>query len=626
MARVRSRSGRGRNRPDVPVGRSYRPREIPRTPDRPSARNLAAWAKELLARARNAEYAEELRAEQYEAERRRAQELLAERERRQEAAQRRAEAAREARREALEQARETGEEREVRRYDELVDEELELARWQEENRDRLDWAEEFMEREREAEEAWREEQDNPRTDKWKDRNEALDLGISPNAIEENELSNTERRALLNPRDERYTPEMQWNIIRAQLEVRSQNETPGRPPRIPTAARSVFRADSNVPSYLLPVSIDPETDEVIRERVVLGEEGASEENLYEASQFGFAVRDPEVEIRYDNIESLLRASNPFQYDDMRQYLAWAESTDYRDREGNTHDPLTGRKYNLSDYLLSENINIDVDPNTLKLLWERERKRERIGIAPGPQGFGGGLAFTGKTYDASKYVTAPEMLSEIHSWQKNDPERLKRWQQRLFDANILDEGYVPGVFDPLSIEATIDFFNYAQTAGQERDADFATLLDELSTARERSEGGFGGGGGGGGGFGGVPVPTSDPAALRAIADQVGVEILGRRLNEDERGRVVNALIAAEQNEANFRQTAEGGTFFTVDPQARAAEIIREMAPEEAGSHDIAGAFDQFADIISEGMGIGSNPGFGGTVTPQGSAGLGGGPSVT
>ena len=101
---------------------------------------------------------------------------------------------------------------------------------------------------------------------------------------------------------------------------------------------------------------------------------------------------------------------------------------------------------------------------------------------------------------------------------------------------------------------------------------------------------------------PVVTN-PLDIRDTAQSVATKTLGRKFSDAELARFVSVYQQMEtgaQHQDYTAQTAGGTTTKQPGLEAAAEAQARNVAPVEAGAHDIAGAFDMFTQMLGGGQG--------------------------
>lgn len=122
--------------------------------------------------------------------------------------------------------------------------------------------------------------------------------------------------------------------------------------------------------------------------------------------------------------------------------------------------------------------------------------------------------------------------------------------------------------------------------QRQGSFSTLL--LGAARKRAEA-----------FG--PIALTDPAYIRQRADQLGQAILGRKLTDADRARLVSMIHDMEYASGKSQRAAGAEKYVGVDPSARLAEQVRAEHPVEAQAHDVADAYGMLREMMAGPMNL-------------------------
>lgn len=195
-----------------------------------------------------------------------------------------------------------------------------------------------------------------------------------------------------------------------------------------------------------------------------------------------------------------------------------------------------------------------------------------------------------------VLTKDLLSEFVKKARHDPNGFGSMQQELFlggfytpSASLEDIAF--GNLDDLTLDA---YYNLMQwTARYNEAGEDVTTADVLKervqrmgermaeiAAKSRAGGG-----------GGNIVNLADPAGLAQGLNAVAQDVLGRKATPDEQRMYVAAFHAMQSG----AQSATGGTVVTPDAQGQAEQMLRQQAPVEAQSHDMARTFDSFLKII-------------------------------
>jgi len=319
-------------------------------------------------------------------------------------------------------------------------------------------------------------------------------------------------------------------------------------------------------------------------------------------------------RVSAASDLYRTANPFfapgniegtGYDDAVLMLSGDEDIRFVDSKGNKRNK-NGKLYTFDDYVNGE-IRLDIDEDSLNMLVGKQPDLSTPALK----------AIKGETVTKTGTVTMSGVDTFWYFVQmsKNDPAKFTEFQSRLDAADFFGgDAFVAGKFDPATQAALSQFLGYAGTYGSAANLTFDELLYDLRDRKEITEGWGGGGFGGGGGGGGASAwAVTDEVALQQVADMAGKTLLGRNLTESERAQVVGQIKTLENAEGQ----KQSGAIQSIDPQARAEDIVRNMFPNDSKAHDMAGAFDMFAGILDAGLGLGSG-GFGQSSIPTGTGG--------
>lgn len=185
------------------------------------------------------------------------------------------------------------------------------------------------------------------------------------------------------------------------------------------------------------------------------------------------------------------------------------------------------------------------------------------------------------------------SAVKQYADMSPEQRRTVQQQLYDVGLYDSPYYTGKqsvrwgqYD-LDTKQALDRATAMAKGSGNLDmvlSQKADLSDLAAKARERQP---------------LTVHLTNPEDIKALGNQVAVQVVGRKLTTEE----LNKLVATRQSqERSAQQTAyaqagaSGGT--VTDPatsQGAFESEIRSMAPVEAGAHDIATQFSNFLSIL-------------------------------
>jgi hypothetical protein len=253
-----------------------------------------------------------------------------------------------------------------------------------------------------------------------------------------------------------------------------------------------------------------------------------------------------------------------------------------------------------------LDVDYPVQTKVETVPRSRPGRRGGYVPGGATKAQADEFTKRfagTETVKTTVTTQQLLKDFTKRSRTDKEGFAALQQQLFmggffNPNVAMEEIQVGTLDDNTMDA---WFNLLQWTARYNEAGEDTTWEEVLSersakllgplreqlARSRS--------GGGGGGGGNMVALADPAGLAQALNQVAIQTVGRKATPDEQ-RMFVATFHAMQSGA---QSATSGTVITPDVQGQAEQMLRQNAPVEAQSHDVARTFDDFLDIIG-GMG--------------------------
>lgn len=158
-----------------------------------------------------------------------------------------------------------------------------------------------------------------------------------------------------------------------------------------------------------------------------------------------------------------------------------------------------------------------------------------------------------------------------------------QRSLVEAGLLTGKFRVGSWDRTTRGAYEELLSLSNATGQQPDLILEELLAnpasdlaaEVGLPQERE---------------GPRLPN--PADIRAIADRVGEEILGRRVTQAELGAVISSV----------QQSADvAGEFEPPSLDVTTEQVLREQAPEEAAGMDVANAYRSFLSQLGAG-GIG------------------------
>jgi len=212
-----------------------------------------------------------------------------------------------------------------------------------------------------------------------------------------------------------------------------------------------------------------------------------------------------------------------------------------------------------------------------------------------------------------LTQAEVYFKIKSLAQSDPVRFKQYQKALYLGGFLSkpanagETWNPsGIMDQetdVALQEAVGYgYNEAWRNGQTFDSWLYTQVD--AGTQDQSGSGSGSGSGAANAW-----AVTDEVSLNMIVDTAGQSLLGRNLKPDERAQIVERIQAMENAEGQ----KTSGAIQTIDPTAQAENMIRELHPDAAKAHDVAGTFDMFADILGAGLGLaGGSSSFGSAPT--------------
>lgn len=186
-------------------------------------------------------------------------------------------------------------------------------------------------------------------------------------------------------------------------------------------------------------------------------------------------------------------------------------------------------------------------------------------------------------------------QIQRIYRMKPAEISAWQAKLYEGGFYPASYkpediTPGVVDGATAQAwetAVMLAARATAAGQN------TSLEDVILESAQALG-YTGPGGGGGGAAYQPTRLSDPATLRSMADQISASLIGRKLTDMEKQKIVDQIHAAETGFYGSVR-AQAGTLTEVDPQARIQESIQESFRNEYEATNVANTYDMFDAII-------------------------------
>lgn len=176
-----------------------------------------------------------------------------------------------------------------------------------------------------------------------------------------------------------------------------------------------------------------------------------------------------------------------------------------------------------------------------------------------------------------------------------DRVAELQQKLHDGGFYGKGYKinSGVAD----EETYAAYGRALI----RATRSSKSLDEVLA--ESVLGGPVGGSGSAADKAPLSILLTNPDDLKAVASSAASKLIGRKLNDDELGRFVEAyhvLEGAAQRERYGVQTGEpnteGTTVAAPDPSSYASQRLPEEHPQEAASYGMVGRYMQFQQLLN------------------------------
>jgi len=196
-----------------------------------------------------------------------------------------------------------------------------------------------------------------------------------------------------------------------------------------------------------------------------------------------------------------------------------------------------------------------------------------------------------------TTVRDLLPQY--WQMPKATR-SRWQQLLYEAGFLAEQPIEwGEIDPSrnDYEAWKDAVRYAAMKD-------VPLIDVLRGLADADAGDQLRAGGAGTPIRRPPIQLMSPEDAAALADDIGSQLLGRRLTDEEKQQVVTTLHSQQRSQQSARADVmvrdEGGGEYVepTTPQTVIEGSIRDQRPTEAKAKDVADQFAQFLGLIGGG----------------------------
>jgi hypothetical protein len=189
------------------------------------------------------------------------------------------------------------------------------------------------------------------------------------------------------------------------------------------------------------------------------------------------------------------------------------------------------------------------------------------------------------------------SQLQRLYQMGPQELAMWQRKLFEGGFYANGMewtdiIPGVVDEQTdrawYRATI---SAARSVAAGQNVSLEDVIDNSAMALNYQGSGSGGGGGA---APYQPTRLSDPAGLRAMMDQISGSLIGRRLTDDEKAKLVAQIHGAETN--FYGQVRGQASVLTdVNPQAQIQESVEKDFKPEFDATQVANTFGMFEQII-------------------------------
>lgn len=123
--------------------------------------------------------------------------------------------------------------------------------------------------------------------------------------------------------------------------------------------------------------------------------------------------------------------------------------------------------------------------------------------------------------------------------------------------------------------------------ERNVSMTAFLEEMEVANQKNM------------EDALAIRLSDPAAIRSSANNIGRNLLGRILSDDEQSELTQFIHELERKNAETEQLiadGEGGEHQMIDIDAQTEAWIEDDNAEEAQAHEMADQYETFTNMLA------------------------------
>jgi hypothetical protein len=187
------------------------------------------------------------------------------------------------------------------------------------------------------------------------------------------------------------------------------------------------------------------------------------------------------------------------------------------------------------------------------------------------------------------TKSSVLSMMTTLYGRKPDEIRKLQEKLSAAGYFDQWDGEPEFMGMDTDArTQQAWKSLVQEGFKTNKSLSQILKERTQARKLDE------------EAGLKndVRLTDSAGIRIGSDTVGQQVLGRKLTDDERSRLVRFIHGLELAEGKKLDKDSNDAVESVDVGARIEEWTRSANPVEAGAYDVLSQFDTLQSIIRGG----------------------------
>lgn len=187
------------------------------------------------------------------------------------------------------------------------------------------------------------------------------------------------------------------------------------------------------------------------------------------------------------------------------------------------------------------------------------------------------YKGGSANSLDRLDVEDIYKQYAALSKNDPMAFLAFQQTLADGPWSTKVNLTGTFDQATQKALGEsLLTYLQLIGQPGNETgvsqtYKDYLFQAAQDKQNFDPTSTRNGGGGGGGGRMGVQLSDPASLRATAQQAALAALGHGLDDKQLSSFVDQFHAAEMS--NYQQRLAGTDVNAVDPSSQAEQFVTQ-----------------------------------------------------